>query len=159
MEIAGVNLWRARHSIGAGLLLIGLLHVSGCGSGGPPRKTCFPVRGQLFVADQPADGAMIYFQPQDGSPPEEWTSGYPRARVAADGSFEVSTYADRDGAPAGDYVLLVQWIPGAANDEGEPSDDESSGDRLGGRFMDPASSPLRAIVGPEPTTLERIDVR
>lgn len=133
---------------------------SGCSPGGLPRKTCYPVSGQLFVADQPAVGALIYFQPQDGSDPEEWTSGFPRATVAADGAFQVSTYGELDGAPAGEYVLLVEWRAAAARDEGGDSEEESaSSDRLGRRFMDPATSPLRVTVTAQPTTLTRIDVQ
>jgi hypothetical protein len=119
---------------------------------------CYPVSGQLFVANQPASGARIYFQPIQGGEPEGWTGGYPRATVAADGSFQATTYEAQDGAPAGEYVLLVEWRELAAEGD-EPAEEGRPADRLGGRYMDAASSSLRATVKTEPTNLPRIDLR
>jgi len=121
---------------------------------------CYPVSGQLFVANQPAPGARIYFQPVDGGKPEGWTGGYPRATVEADGSFQVTTYEAQDGAPEGEYVLLVEWRESSLGAEGdEPAEASRPADRLGNRYMDAASSSLRATVKTEPTTLPRIDLR
>jgi hypothetical protein len=121
---------------------------------GPPKKACYPVKGQLFVKSQPAVGASVIFHPRD-SGPEEWTSGYPRARVAADGSFELETYGDKDGAPAGDYLVLVTWPQGAASEETE---DTQMIDRLGGRYGDFATSKLQATVKSSPTELPPIRI-
>src|SRR6185312_4564325 len=94
-------------------VLIGLVSCSQ--SKGPPRKACYPVKGQLTVRGQPAEGAVIMFQPE-GANPDEWPVGYPRATVGADGKFEVATYGDNDGAPAGDYKVLINWpAPGDPN--------------------------------------------
>ena len=42
------------------------IFVVSCSGGGPQKKTCYPVKGQLFVKGQPAAGASLIFQPQGG---------------------------------------------------------------------------------------------
>lgn len=131
--------------------ILGILAVLtvGCSSQSEtPQKVCYPVRGQMFVGVQPAAGAMVIFHPLEGAP-EEWTGGYPRAQVQADGSFEVETYADKDGAPAGKYKVLVTWTQGTNSD----SEDTQMIDRLKGRYSDPTRSNLEAKVDAGPTEL------
>ena len=82
-------------------------HVLGCTPS--HERSVFPVKGQVFVRSQPAAGARVILRPMENANPEEWTAGYPRGMVADDGSFQVSTYGSDDGAPAGDYVVLVEW--------------------------------------------------
>ena len=120
-------------------------------------KAVYPVKGQLFVRSQPAEGALIILSPADGADPSGWTAGYPRAVASADGSFQISTYEDNDGAPAGEYIVLVQWRKPVSGSM--PSDPETEvPDRLGGRYMDPQASKLRATVSESPTELPRIDL-
>jgi hypothetical protein len=115
---------------------------------GPPKKVCYPVKGELFVKDKPAAGALITFRPQQDNDPASWSAGFPRANVGPDGKFEVSTYGENDGAPAGDYTLGISWIlPNPQNEE------ESLPDKLGGRYADPTTSKITAKVEPRPTEL------
>lgn len=92
----------------------------------------YPVTGTLYVNGQPAIGAMVKFHAPK-------TSGrMPAAIVREDGSFAASYYGTEDGAPAGEYQLLVLWMtppPGG----GLPVD------RLKGRFAD-ASRPVRRVM-------------
>jgi len=124
----------------------------GCSSSsGPSTKVCYPVKGEVLVKDKPAEGALVVLSPKGDANPDEWSSGYPRATVGADGKFEVGTYGDNDGAPAGDYIVLVSW--NAPN----PQNEEVSGpDRLGGRYSDPATSKLAATIEARPTELAPI---
>jgi hypothetical protein len=126
----------------------------GCsGTSGPAKKVCYPVKGQLLVQGKPAEGALLIFQPKENANPADWSAGYPHATSQADGKFEVSTYSDNDGAPAGDYVVLVSWS--APN----PQNEEASGpDKLGGRYADPATSKLTAKVEARPTELPPINL-
>lgn len=135
----------------AATLCLGL--ASCTGASGRPKKVCYPVKGQLFVKSQPAAGALVIFHPQGGGSPEEWADGYPRARAAADGTFELETYGEKDGAPAADYVVLVSWSGTPASDQ---SEETVNVDRLGGRYSDPATSSLRAKVNSGPTELPPI---
>lgn len=125
-----------------------MLMVSGLSCGGPKiknRKPTFQVSGRVLVQSQPAEGALIIFRPLAGADtPDEWTLGFPRATVKADGSFVLETYGTEDGAPAGDYVVLVNWPP-APNPE-RRGEEPTGEDRLGRRYLDPNNSLLRAKV-------------
>jgi hypothetical protein len=116
-----------------------------------------PVSGQLFVGAQPAEGALLVLRPVGNDRPEDWKQGFPRATVAADGSFRVGTYSSDDGAPVGEYVVLVTWYqvaPGANADDPEAE----RVDRLGGRFADPNQSTLQVQVQEAKTDLPRFDL-
>jgi hypothetical protein len=132
------------------LLVCAALLFVGCSQSGLKKKVCYPVRGELTVAGKPADGATVILQPKEANR-EEWSEGFPRATVGADGKFQVSTYGENDGAPAGDYIILVSWlVPNPANEEA------SGPDRLGGRYIEPDKSKLTATVEPRPTELPPI---
>lgn len=74
--------------------------------------------------------------------------GFPHATSAADGKFEMGTYTDNDGAPAGDYVVLASWtVPNPQNEEA------SSPDKLGGRYAEASVSKLTAKVESKPTEI------
>jgi hypothetical protein len=134
------------------LVVGGAACLTSCGGPSEPaKKACYPVKGQLFVASKPAAGAMVVLHPDEGTP-EEWTAGYPRAQVQSDGAFDIETYGDKDGAPAGAYKVLVTWTQG---DDGE-SEDTQMVDRLKGRYSDAGSSSLRVTVAAGPTELAPI---
>jgi hypothetical protein len=86
----------------------------------------------LLVGGKPAAGAFVFFVPVN-EPPQP-SDPRPRGTVAPDGSFEMSMYGDRDGAPVGDYTVIVMW-------EGE-----GGYDNLKGKYSDPTKSKLRAVV-------------
>lgn len=96
------------------------------------QKPVHPVRGRVTVRGQPAAGAFVLLVPVNEPPDAK--DPRPRAEVQEDGSFTIWTYAPDDGAPAGQYVVTVRW------------EDRDVGDKLGGRFAEAASSPLRASV-------------
>jgi hypothetical protein len=123
-------------------------------SSGPPQKVCYPVKGKLLVGEQPPVGAMVIFHPE-GALPDEWTGGYPRGSVGADGTYELGTYGDKDGAPAGEYRVLVSWTQ-TGNEETE---DTQMVDKLKGRYSDYSRSTLRAKVAAGPTEVPVIRVQ
>lgn len=128
------------------LPLAGLL--AGC-SGGEPRSEVHRTRGSLMVNGKPAEGAILSFHPADGKNFDQRGSR-PRAVVEADGSFAVSTYGDRDGAPAGDYAVSVVWLENA--DSADPAD------KLGGRFATPQQSRWRVQIQPGDNQLEPYEI-
>jgi hypothetical protein len=120
---------------------------------GPAKKICYPVQGELTIKGKPVPGALVVFRPQGDANAEEWSAGFPRAYVGEDGKFTVGTYTDDDGAPAGDYLVLVSWdLPNPQNEEG------SSTDKLAGRYSDPSTSKLTAKVNAGPTQLPPIQL-
>jgi hypothetical protein len=115
------------------------LALAGCGTdtnGGRPRT--YPVSGRVVVKDAkkgttvPADGARIDFVPVG-----EKLSGHGKdhagAVVDAEGRFRLTTYKPDDGAPAGNYAVLVTWAKG--------SGERGGADALRGKYSN-ASSPL-----------------
>jgi len=111
------------------------LFFSACSSGrksSEVRKPVHPVHGQLFVGGKPAAGAFVFFVPVNE--PANPTDPRPRAEVGPDGSFGVSMYGDKDGAPVGEYLVTVMW-------EGE-----GGYDKLKGQYSDATRSKLRAVV-------------
>lgn len=124
----------------AALLALGPLS---CGNNGD--KPVYPVRGQVFFQGRPTAGALVLFQPVSDSDPK---APRPRGRVDKDGAFTLSTYRANDGAPAGDYVVTIDWR------QSVPGRDNSGGPALMPPYYATSEgSPLRATVRPEANQL------
>ena len=106
-----------------------------------------PVRGEVFYQGKPAEGATVVFH-QDGS--TDPNALKPSAVVGADGSFTLSTYAEGDGAPAGEYVVAVVWFGKNAQPDTVTGEMRN---RLPPIYGDPKSSPLRATVNEGPNEI------
>lgn len=88
-----------------GLLSVIAVTIVGCGEAPTGRVPLHSVQGQITFKGQPIPGAFVTFHPkiaQEGVPT-------PWASVSNTGSFMLSTFNSSDGAPAGDYVVTVQW--------------------------------------------------
>ena len=114
-------------------LAVPLVVLASCGGSQPKLH---PVRGSVLYLGQPAAGALVVFQPANSGPEALMPSG----PVEADGTFTLRTAPHGDGAPAGDYVVLVTWFPANAREQSNPVN------KLPGRYGNPAESPLRATV-------------
>ena len=104
--------WSVRRASG---LLMGTVAVflSGCGSEEVAnRPKVFPVAGVVLHDDKPVEGATVMFIPQ----------GHSNAAAAitdAKGEFKLQTFAENDGAVAGNYKVTVRKIKmGAQSDSG-----------------------------------------
>jgi hypothetical protein len=85
-----------------------LVTAAGCGAKQDPnRLPVFPTKGQVTFQGKPATGALVVLHPKVATPQNE--SVRPRAYVKDDGSFELSSYESNDGAPAGDYAVVLVW--------------------------------------------------
>jgi len=120
-------------------ILASLLAV-GCGSG--EKIPTYPVKGQITVNGEPAAHARVVLVPSDPNAPK------PVGFAKADGSFELSTFGNNDGAPKGEYKVLVEW---REPKDGNPRD--RGADKLGGRFMVVEKTPLKAAVIDGPNEL------
>jgi hypothetical protein len=97
------------------------------------------VTGKLLLKDTCPEGAFVVLHPL--SP---LITTHPQATVRADGSFEVSTYAEGDGAPAGDYLVSVVWHKAGLKD-GKPV---LCGNHLPARYSEPETSGWSVTVVP-----------
>jgi hypothetical protein len=96
-----------------GVPLVTLLTVvlTGCGGRGTT-----PVQGVVRLEGTPVTGATVLFMP-DGQPRGRPASGF----TQSDGTFQLTTYRQDDGALPGTYRVVVQKT--------EAAKDQSSGER------------------------------
>jgi hypothetical protein len=122
-------------------VLLGLLSSSGCGDG---RFKRYPVTGSVLVDGQPAEGAFVYFCPVSGT--DEVMAKRPFGRTDSQGQYELTTFEGNDGAPAGQYRVVIQW-PSEENAVDERSGRAKMGpDRLQGKYYKLADSTITASV-------------
>jgi hypothetical protein len=88
------------------LIVLAISPLFGCGKVETNRTAVHPVRGEIKFQNQIPVGAFVALHPKTSS---DSSVPNPRATVATDGTFTLSTYDGQDGAPEGDYVLTVQW--------------------------------------------------
>jgi hypothetical protein len=95
----------------------------------------YPVTGQVLLGGKPLARASLAFHPADQSMPT------PLGSVEADGTFQLTTYEDGDGAPAGDYAITIEWRRLATLDDEKPPPNT-----LPARYADPKTSGLTAKI-------------
>ncbi len=82
------------------LVSLVLLGVSGCGGG-----ALFPVSGKVTYKDgKPVTAGLVIFEPVGQRPSA-------RGEIQPDGSFQLGTYGDKDGAMEGEYKVLIAPPP------------------------------------------------
>ena len=133
-----------------GCLFLAMTAIVGCGDG---RIKTYPVTGKILVDGQPATKAMVIFCPTGGT--EEMMKKRPFDETDGGGVFNLTTFSPADGAPAGDYNVIVRW-PAPKNERRQPTnpEDDIHGDRslpravdqLRGRYFHPERSGLKATV-------------
>jgi len=126
-----MGLYRGRFS-GASLLAAAALLCSACSKAGENAVAIHPVSGWvLFEGNKPPPvGAAVVFRPVKAIPHLEKTGGNPRGTVDKDGRFKLTTHRLDDGAPAGDYEVIITWhkpVEGSSDD---------GPDLLKGRYRD-----------------------
>jgi hypothetical protein len=100
----------------------------------------YPTSGQILVNGQPVpQGVQVtFFHEGDWG---EKTIPPPTALTDDEGKFELTTYPDgsKDGAPAGDYKVTVEWPAWRRGKDRGP-------DKFGGKYAKPETSGLTAHV-------------
>ena len=90
-----LNAWHARP-----FLWLIWLAASGCGS-----QTLFPVNGKVSYKDgKPVTAGLVIFEPVT-----QKISA--RGEIRTDGSFQLGTYTNNDGAMEGEYKVLIAPPP------------------------------------------------
>jgi len=128
-------------------LAIGLLGPA-CGGTPTGRPPLYPARGRVLFGDKPLGGALVVLvaEATPGGPGPEVPP--PSATTDDDGTFVLSTYDPADGAPAGDYRVKVSTAPVSGVDRGILEKRARAVDVLKGRYMDPATTGLKASIRP-----------
>ena len=138
-----------RKTLALGLCLV----LCGCGTKRGDRPAVHPVSGKLLVAGEPAANSEVVLYPVGGN---EHPLMRPHATVQSDGSFHLTTFATRDGAPVGDFALTVTWPGPRVKGQG---DDEPGPDRLQQLYADPKKPAASVHIGTETTELATIDLK
>lgn len=122
-----------------GITALALL-VAGCSRGpvDPPVLPVTPVSGSLKFGNEVPVGAKVSLVPVARTEEGVASSGV----VKQDGTFTVSTYGQNDGAPVGDYVLLVQWFKPLGGEEGNAGGPNV----IPKDYSDPTKSPIKVTV-------------
>ena len=131
-----------------------LLVISSCSSD-KPGAPLVPTQGRVYYQGRPAAGATVILHPINEQ--GDWKKGYPSGSVAPDGSVKIQTAGKWDGAPAGEYSVVVVWTLAATEDE--RTSEEGIVDKLAGKYTDPANSPWKIKVEGTGCDLPRIDLQ
>lgn len=114
------------------------------------RPPVFAVTGQVLVDGKAAPGAMVVCYPKlnvaDGP--------RPKGTVDRKGRFQLTTYEPGDGAPAGDYVVTVEWPQSIGKGE-----DARFVDIVLPEFRSPKTSKLVLTVSEQAVNQVRLSVR
>jgi hypothetical protein len=122
----------------------------GCRKPRVERMETQPAAGALFVSDEPADGAQVSLLAVDRP---DLKAVVPHAVVKSDGSFQLTTFATKDGAPVGKYALQICWPAPPI-----PGDDTEGPDRFRGFYANP-QKPFKLVeIKPGENDLGRIDL-
>jgi hypothetical protein len=139
-----------RCSVGAAVLAA-LICTFGCGTADGKRPV-FPVAGKVLVDGKPAKDAYLVFYPTNAA---DTLAPKPTAVADEQGNLIVTTYMTGDGAPAGEYKVGIEW-PKMTNQFGRI---KPSGDQLGGKFKDAATSKWTVRITEGPNTLPDFDIK
>lgn len=106
------------------------------------RVATFHVEGKAYYQGSVMAGADFTFHPKKGG----IEALRPRGKVAHDGTLKLGTYQSDDGAPAGEYVVTIQWRQ-MVNKGGEL---EAGPDLVPAAYNSPQTTPLTARVEEAP---------
>lgn len=100
-------------------LVVAALFLAGCGSSGSANKlTTYKVSGKLTVGGAAVSGATVTFSPVEAGKPPAF--GF----TDAQGAFALTTYDFGDGAPEGEYkVMITKQAAGATTNTSAPAHD------------------------------------
>lgn len=132
-------------------LLVAAL-TAGCGQAKQPWEKVYPAKGVVRYRGNPLAGAQITLIPLDESYP---SSVRPSATSKEDGAFDIGTYSTADGAPAGDYKVLVLHFPVVGPKE-SPSPGRNS---LPAKYARPETTDLTVTVEEGPTELPPLELK
>jgi hypothetical protein len=133
------------------------LALSGCGDG---RIATYPVTGKVLINGRPAEGAVVVFCPVEPSAEVEHLR--PAGMADASGQFTLTTFEPSDGAPVGQYKVLVKWpAPSPATDDRDarPGRANKGPDRLRGKYYSIETTPLAVTIEEQSNDLPPFELK
>ena len=141
---------KSRAILRSSLILLGLA-CAGCGNS----NGLNPVYGKVLYKNEPAVGANVYFHRQGSK--DALHEQIPMGVIQEDGTFRLSG-PEGQGAPAGEYVVLIEWKEGAGKERGR-SPGLNAPDRLKGRYRNLRKPLLHAEVKPGTNQLSTFELK
>lgn len=133
---------------------LSLAAVVGCGGDG--KLSVYPVSGTVLLNGKPLEGASVCFYPKDEAVVAAKTP-LPQGTTDASGKFQLKTYEENDGAPAGEYgVSIVRMEVVTDSDDPEQIVER---DRLKGKYADVDQAGLTATVQEDATEVPAFDLK
>lgn len=105
----------------------------------------------MVVGGKPAAGVNVFFLPTSTGTPAKAVMN-PHGTTDADGTFQLTTYVKDDGAPEGNYMVMMFW---QSEEDGKSEADQD--DRFFG-WHDAKHTKLSATVKAGTNTLPTISV-
>ena len=121
------------------LSVLSLLN-AGCGSGNSNEKQVFEIKGTVMVDGKPVEQIQVALHDKAGLDNKQPT--YPQGFTDAAGNIRISTYADGDGAPAGEYNVTFSW-----QEVNLMSRSFSGPDKLNNKYSDPKTTSFSLSLG------------
>jgi hypothetical protein len=121
------------------LSVLSLLN-AGCGSGNSNEKPVFEIKGRVMVDGKPVEQIQVALHDKAG--PDSKQPTYPQGFTDAAGNIRISTYADGDGAPAGEYNVTFSW-----QEFNLMSRSFSGPDKLNKKYSDPKTTSFSLSLG------------
>lgn len=114
---------------------------------------CAPVKGQVSYKGKPAAEAIVVFHRIGG---DIEGNQKPMAIAKADGTFDLTTFRQNDGAPPGEYAITVELR--ALTTGGEEAV-RNGPNTLPAKYAKPESSGLRYTVAEGDNQVPPIDLK
>jgi hypothetical protein len=132
---------------------------AGCSSSqSKDRLPVFRTTGEIHVGGQPAEGVTVVLIPAEGSEAAGKKLS-PSAVTEVDGTYQISTYDQGDGAPEGEYrITLKRYVDPSSGKNGPPEGFMPEVDRWNGKYSKPDKSPWKASITQGDNVLDTIDV-
>ncbi len=132
---------RAVRRIACGITVLAAMSCTACSSNG-----VYPVSGKVTYRGTPAAGAVVSFHHRGGA-----TDGQPMVGIVQkDGTFALLSGAHGQGAPPGEYDVLIEWKRGIGGDcctaGARRQQAQIGADKLKGRYANPRQPRLHAMV-------------
>ncbi len=105
------------------------------------RPRTFPTTGKLLIRGKPYRGIMVVLRPAEG---DDQRFPSPRGTRQADGSFRLTTFKTGDGAPAGEYKVVIIY-----DSDTSPLAKNVRRPAISAKYQSRAETPLRATVHAE----------